>query len=86
MMADSDGDAHADSALVPPDASPGLRGAGAPARRGGVLYQPVLYKNTRRQLTTWLIDGKVVGRWRVAAVRRIHSGGREGGRDHRVVQ
>jgi hypothetical protein len=32
--------------------------------RNGVLYQPVLYKNTGRQLTTWHVNGKVVGRWR----------------------
>ena len=35
-----------------------------PPLRGGVLYQPVLYKNTGRQLTTWRVDGKIVGRWR----------------------
>ena len=35
-----------------------------PARRYGVLYQPVLYKNTGRQLTTWRVNGKIVGRWR----------------------
>jgi hypothetical protein len=35
-----------------------------PARRNGVLYQPVLYKNTGRQLTTWHVKGKIVGRWR----------------------
>jgi hypothetical protein len=32
--------------------------------RNGVLYQPVLYKNTGRQLTTWHVNGKVAGRWR----------------------
>ncbi len=35
-----------------------------PPRSNGVLYQPVLYKNTGRQLTTWRVKGKVVGRWR----------------------
>jgi hypothetical protein len=35
-----------------------------PGRRYGVLYQPVLYKNTGAQLTTWQVKGKVVGRWR----------------------
>jgi hypothetical protein len=35
-----------------------------PARRYGVLYQPVLYKNTGPQRTTWLVKGRVVGRWR----------------------
>jgi hypothetical protein len=35
-----------------------------PARRHGVLSQPVLYKNTGPQLTTWRVKGKVVGRWR----------------------
>jgi hypothetical protein len=35
-----------------------------PPRRNAVLYQPVLYKNTGRQLTTWHVKGKVVGRWR----------------------
>ena len=35
-----------------------------PARRYGVLIQPVLYKNTGPQLTTWRVKGKVVGRWR----------------------
>jgi hypothetical protein len=35
-----------------------------PARGSGVLFQPVLYKNTGRQLTTWRVNGKVVGRWR----------------------
>jgi hypothetical protein len=35
-----------------------------PARRYGVLYQPVLYKNTGPQRTTWRVKGKVVGRWR----------------------
>jgi hypothetical protein len=35
-----------------------------PARRYGVLYQPVLYKNTGQQLTTWQVKGEVVGRWR----------------------
>ena len=33
-------------------------------RSKGVLYQPVLYKNTGKQLTTWHVKGKVVGRWR----------------------
>jgi hypothetical protein len=32
--------------------------------RNGTLYQPVLYKNTGSQLTTWHVGGKVVGRWR----------------------
>jgi hypothetical protein len=35
-----------------------------PARRHAVLYQPVLYKNTGPQLTTWRVKGNVVGRWR----------------------
>jgi hypothetical protein len=35
-----------------------------PARRYGLLYQPVLYKNTGPQLATWRVKGKVVGRWR----------------------
>jgi hypothetical protein len=35
-----------------------------PPRRYGVLYQPVLYKNTGAQLTTWRVKGRVVGRWR----------------------
>jgi hypothetical protein len=35
-----------------------------PARRYGFLYHPVLYKNTGRQLTTWHVKGKMVGRWR----------------------
>jgi hypothetical protein len=35
-----------------------------PPRRNGVLLQPVLYKNTGRQVTTWRVGGKVVGRWR----------------------
>ena len=35
-----------------------------PARCHGVLFQPVLYKNTGPQLTTWRVNGKVVGRWR----------------------
>jgi hypothetical protein len=35
-----------------------------PPRRHGVLNQPVLYKNTGLQRTTWLVKGKVVGRWR----------------------
>jgi hypothetical protein len=30
----------------------------------GVLFQPVLYKNTGRQVTTWRVKGRVVGRWR----------------------
>jgi hypothetical protein len=32
--------------------------------RTGLLYQPVLYKNTGVQVTTWRVKGKVVGRWR----------------------
>jgi hypothetical protein len=32
--------------------------------RGGLLLQPVLYKNTGPQLTTWRVKAKVVGRWR----------------------
>jgi hypothetical protein len=35
-----------------------------PPRRNAVLTQPVLYKNTGAQLTTWSVNGKVVGRWR----------------------
>jgi hypothetical protein len=35
-----------------------------PARRRALLYQPVLYKNTGPQVTTWRVKGKVVGRWR----------------------
>jgi hypothetical protein len=35
-----------------------------PARPNSVLYQPVLYKNTGPQLTTWRVKGRVVGRWR----------------------
>jgi hypothetical protein len=35
-----------------------------PARRYGLLYQPVLYKNTGPQLATWRVRGEVVGRWR----------------------
>ena len=35
-----------------------------PARRYGLLYQPVLYKNTGPQLATWRVKGRVVGRWR----------------------
>jgi hypothetical protein len=33
-------------------------------RLGGVLFQPVLYKNTGIQVTTWRVKGRVVGRWR----------------------
>jgi hypothetical protein len=35
-----------------------------PARPDAVLYQPVLYKNTGLQRTTWRVKGKVVGSWR----------------------
>ena len=35
-----------------------------PARRSGVLFQPVLYKNAGRQVTTWRVNGKIVARWR----------------------
>jgi hypothetical protein len=35
-----------------------------PPRRNGVLLQPVLYKNTGPQLTSWRVGGRVVGRWR----------------------
>ena len=42
-----------------------------PARRGGVLFQPVLYRNTGRQLTTWRVNGKIVGRWRWRVVPEI---------------
>jgi hypothetical protein len=35
-----------------------------PPRAGAFLYQPVLYKNTGAQVTTWRVGGKVVGRWR----------------------
>jgi anaerobic selenocysteine-containing dehydrogenase len=31
---------------------------------GGRLVQPVLYRNTGRQKTTWRVNGKVVGSWR----------------------
>jgi hypothetical protein len=34
------------------------------ARAHALLYQPVLYRNTGPQLTTWRVRGKVVGRWR----------------------
>jgi hypothetical protein len=40
-----------------------LRRQRPPGRRA-VLYQPVLYKNTGPQVTTWRVGGKVVGRWR----------------------
>ena len=35
-----------------------------PPRRHGLLLQNVLYRNTGRHLTTWRVNGEVVGRWR----------------------
>jgi hypothetical protein len=34
------------------------------AKSGEILYEPILYRNTGKHVTTWRVNGKVVGRWR----------------------
>jgi hypothetical protein len=35
-----------------------------PAKSGAILYEPILYRTTGKHVTTWRVNGKVVGRWR----------------------
>jgi hypothetical protein len=35
-----------------------------PAKSGAILYEPILYRTTGRHVTTWRVNGNVVGRWR----------------------